>query len=258
VTQSQPLTSATATTTTTAGAVTTFGFTSSTAPLAATTASTTASAPATTTVSSVKTVTFSLPTATTTTLATSLSGAKPAQAAGQHMTFRQLEDHINLWLNELNILESEFHQQAQTINSWDSLLINNAMKITQINETLEKLKLDHNRIDNQLDFIISQQNEFEQLLEPLEKIKLESDKGDLGTSEREMTYNMMETVYNDLQGIGTDLQSFIRQLNEAKSNQDTRDPLASISKILNSHINALQYLENQINNLKASCALISK
>lgn len=166
------------------------------------------------------------------------------------MTFRQLEDHINIWLNELTGLETEFHQQAQTINSWDSLLVNNALKITQINETMERLKNDQIKIDHQLDFIISQQNELEQLLEPLENCRIDNNVSDSATAEREFTYNLVETVYNDLHGIGNDLQTFIRRLNEMKANQDSGDPLASINKVLNSHMDALQYIEGQVHVLK--------
>jgi nuclear pore complex protein Nup62 len=122
------------------------------------------------------------------------------------MTFRQLEDQINIWLNELNQMEAEFHLQAQTINSWDSLLINNGLKITQINETLEKLRTDHTRLDHQLDFIIAQQNELEQLLTPIESNKFEMSSNNAVNAEREFIYSMVETVHNDLNGIGSDLK----------------------------------------------------
>lgn len=122
------------------------------------------------------------------------------------MTFRQLEDQINIWLSELSLLEEEFHLQAQTINTWDSLLINNGTKITQINETLEKLRVDHTRLDHQLDFIMAQQNELEQMLEPIENMKIEINANDSVTAEREFTYSLVETVHNDLHGIGNDLK----------------------------------------------------
>jgi nuclear pore complex protein Nup62 len=125
------------------------------------------------------------------------------------MSFRQLEDQINIWLNELNQLEAEFHLQAQTINSWDSLLINNGMKITKINETLEKLRTDHTRLDHQLDFIVAQQNELQQLLEPIESSKFEFSSNDAVNAEREFTYTLVETVHNDLNSIGSDLKVWL-------------------------------------------------
>ncbi|CAG2176230.1 unnamed protein product [Oppiella nova] len=69
-------------------------------------------------------------------------------------------------------------------------------------------------------------------------------------TEREFTYSLVETVHNDLNGIGTDLKNFIKKLNEMRANQDSADPLAQISKILNSHMDALQWIETQIKNIK--------
>lgn len=172
------------------------------------------------------------------------------------MTYRSLEDNLNLWLNELSCLESDFHQQASTINAWDSLLVNNALKITRVNETIEKLKADQMKIDHQLDFIISQQNELEQLLLPLENLRVEAEY-DPATAEREVTYNTLESVHNDLQGIGSDLQDFVQKLNETKSCQDSasNDPLSAINKILNSHMDALQYIDTEVSKIKTTLNL---
>jgi len=168
------------------------------------------------------------------------------------MTFRQLEDHINIWLNEMNTLETEFHQQAQTINSWDNLLIKNALKVTEISDTMERLKTDQLKIDHQLDFIISQQNELDNLLAPLENCRIDNTISESATAEREFTYNLVETVYNDLNGIGSDLQTFIKKLNDMKATHDSGDPLASINKVLNSHMDALQHIENSVHTMKSS------
>lgn len=46
------------------------------------------------------------------------------------------------------------------------------------------------------------------------------------------------------------LQDFIKKLNETKSNQDSNDPIVQISKILNSHMDVLQWVENQIKTVK--------
>lgn len=169
------------------------------------------------------------------------------------MTYRQLDDNLNLWLQELSVLENDFHNQASTINSWDSLLVNNAVKITAINETIEKLKADQLKIDHQLDFIISQQNELDTLLQPLEACSIDTS-SDPVTSEREATFKMVESIHNDMSGIGSDLQSFIRKLNEMSNTSgqlsDPSDPLVAINKVLNSHMDALQYIDNQVQNIK--------
>ena len=178
------------------------------------------------------------------------------------MTFRQLEDNINLWLNELATLEVEFHDQAGNINRADSLLVNNASKIIHLHETLEKLKSEHSSIDRQLDFVIYQQNELEKLLEPLESLKLfEISPSDPASAEREFTYNLVESVNNDLDSISSDLESFIKKINDIKSPSgvsafsSTADPVIAINKVLNAHMDALVYIEQQVNSLKAALEL---
>lgn len=121
------------------------------------------------------------------------------------ITFGQLEDQINVWMNELSQFETDFHSQSQTINSWDSLLISNGQKIIEMNQMIDKLNNAHRGLDHQLDFIIAQQKELEQLLN-----QVEENKCDLGTNnvnmEREHTYSLVETIHNDLNVIGSDLK----------------------------------------------------
>ncbi|XP_074603626.1 nuclear pore glycoprotein p62-like [Brevipalpus obovatus] len=210
---------------------------------AATTAPTFGTTPAVTTTSTDSSITaFKIPAQpnqTTTTLA-----AQPSSK----MTFSQLQENINKWLDELTILESDFHEQAQNINAWDAILVTNATKLTQVNEKMEQLKADHTRINNQIDFIESQQNELEELIKPLEEEK--SKLLDTGVaSEKEKFYQLMETVNNDLQGVAADIQTVIGEFNAANSIKDANDPLASIGKILNTHMTLLKHIDDQINSI---------
>lgn len=157
----------------------------------------------------------------------------------------QLEDNVNTWLNELNQLEQDFHQQAQAINSWDSLLVNNAVKIFQINQNVEELKLTNTKLDRQLDFIVEQQREIDKVLEPLEKMKVDSG----ANVEREKTYNLVETVQNELHSLSEDMQNFIIKLNDISSDENSSDPIHQIEQVLNAQMDALQYVERHINNL---------
>ncbi|PRD29638.1 UNVERIFIED_CONTAM: Nup62 [Trichonephila clavipes] len=92
------------------------------------------------------------------------SGALPAT-----INFRQLEDSINKWKIELEEQEKVFLNQATQVNAWDRLLISNGEKITLLNDAVERVKLDQQRLDLELDFILAQQSELEELLNPLEK-----------------------------------------------------------------------------------------
>lgn len=166
------------------------------------------------------------------------------------MTFSQLQEHINKWLDELTVLEGDFHEQAQNINAWDSILISNANKLTQISEKMEQTKTDHTRINNQIDFIESQQTELEELIKPLEDEKSKM-LDTVVVSEKEKFYHLMETVNNDLQGLAVDIQTVIEQFNAANSIKDMNDPLASIGKILNTHMTLLKHIDDQINSIDA-------
>lgn len=89
--------------------------------------------------------------------------------AGKSTTFSQLEEAINKWNVELEEQERIFLSQATQVNAWDRLLVSNGEKITSLNESVERVKLEQQRLDHELDFIVAQQRELEELLTPLEK-----------------------------------------------------------------------------------------
>lgn len=154
---------------------------------------------------------------------------------------------MNTWLAELTQLEQDFQRQAQAINSWDSLLVNNAVKIFQINQSVEELRIDNTKLDRQLDFIVEQQREIEKVLEPLEKMKTDNSVN----GERETTYNLVETVQNELHSLSEDLQNFIVKLNETRSDENNSNPIQQIEQVLNAQMDALQFVERHINSLRS-------
>ncbi|XP_055992594.1 nuclear pore glycoprotein p62 [Sorex fumeus] len=216
-------------------------------------------------VSSVASTTASTTTATTTTAGSTfplksgapagLSGSLQAlpsssSAAGVSaspvMTYAQLESLINKWSLELEDQERHFLQQATQVNAWDRTLIENGEKITTLHREVEKVKLDQKRLDQELDFILSQQKELEDLLSPLE----ESVKEQSGTvylqhadEEREKTYKLAENIDAQLKRMAQDLKDIIEHLNTSGGPADTSDPLQQICKILNAHMDSLQWID---------------
>ncbi|XP_015793605.1 nuclear pore glycoprotein p62 [Tetranychus urticae] len=185
------------------------------------------------------------------TTAANTSSLMPQMKAGpEKMTFAKLEDTINRWLDEFTSLENDFHEQAENINVWDSILINNAHKLSQTNEKLDQLKSETAKINNQIDFIQSQQAELEELIKPLEAEKLKLMEGE-AISEKDKFYNSIESVNNDLQGIALDIQVIIEQFNSINTIKDVNDPLASIGKILNLHMTLLKYIDEQISTISS-------
>ncbi|KAM8953771.1 nuclear pore glycoprotein p62-like [Pelodytes ibericus] len=162
------------------------------------------------------------------------------------MTYVQLENLINKWSLELEDQEKHFLQQATQVNAWDRTLIHNGERITTLHREMEKVKLDQRRLDQELDFILSQQKELEDLLNPLE----ESVKEQSGTiylqhadEEREKTYKLAENIDAQLKRMAQDLKDVIEHLNTSAGPGDTSNPLQQICKILNAHMDSLQWID---------------
>uniref|UniRef100_A0A8C9NT86 Nuclear pore glycoprotein p62 n=1 Tax=Serinus canaria TaxID=9135 RepID=A0A8C9NT86_SERCA len=162
------------------------------------------------------------------------------------MTYAQLESLINKWSLELEDQEKHFLHQATQVNAWDRMLIENGEKITSLHREVEKVKVDQKRLDQELDFILSQQKELEDLLTPLE----ESVKEQSGTiylqhadEERERTYKLAENIDAQLKRMAQDLKDIIDHLNTSGGPADTSDPLQQICKILNAHMDSLQWID---------------
>ncbi|XP_016061514.1 PREDICTED: nuclear pore glycoprotein p62 [Miniopterus natalensis] len=220
-------------------------------------ASTTSTATSTTTTTSSSTSSFALnlkplapagmpSNASTAITAPSGPGAATGVSTSPVMTYAQLESLINKWSLELEDQERHFLQQATQVNAWDRTLIENGEKITALHREVEKVKLDQKRLDQELDFILSQQKELEDLLSPLE----ESVKEQSGTvylqhadEEREKTYKLAENIDAQLKRMAQDLKDIIEHLNTSGGPADTSDPLQQICKILNAHMDSLQWID---------------
>ncbi|XP_053329751.1 nuclear pore glycoprotein p62-like isoform X1 [Spea bombifrons] len=177
------------------------------------------------------------------------------------MTYAQLENLINKWSLELEDQEKHFLQQATQVNAWDRTLILNGEKITALHREMEKVKLDQKRLDQELDFILSQQKELEDLLIPLE----ESVKEQSGTiylqhadEEREKTYKLAENIDAQLKRMAQDLKDVIEHLNTSATPGDTSNPLQQICKILNAHMDSLQWIDQNTALLQRKVEQVTK
>ncbi|XP_038157147.1 nucleoporin 62 like [Cyprinodon tularosa] len=186
------------------------------------------------------------PLSSTTMTATATATTLTTATAPPVMTYAQLESLINKWSLELEDQERHFLQQATQVNAWDRMLVENGEKITSLHKELEKVKLDQRRLNQELDFILSQQKELEDVLSPLE----ESVKEQSGTiymqnadEERERTYKLAENVDAQLKRMSHDLKEIIEHLNTSSGPADTSDPLQQICKILNAHMDSLQWID---------------
>ncbi|XP_011873459.1 PREDICTED: nuclear pore glycoprotein p62 [Vollenhovia emeryi] len=180
------------------------------------------------------------PTLTSLGTATTVSSATGIQPAA--INFCQLEESINKWTLELEEQEKVFVNQATQVNVWDKLLITNGEKIVTLNQEVERVKIEQQQLEQELDYVVGQQKELQECLVPLEK---ELASLSVSDSDREYTYRLSENLDTQLKSMSEDLKEIIEHLNEANRAQDSSDPIVQIGKILNAHTNSLQWLDQQ-------------
>jgi len=96
---------------------------------------------------------------------------------------------------------------------------------------MSKVKSEHGRLEHTLEYLKSQQGEFEGLMEQLENSlppNMGLGGGSLGgvEPERETLYALAESVDTELQGMAEDLKDIIRHINEANRSIDQQDPVS--------------------------------
>ncbi|KOC63181.1 Nuclear pore glycoprotein p62 [Habropoda laboriosa] len=160
----------------------------------------------------------------------------------QLASISSFEDSINKWTLELEEQEKVFVNQAAQVNAWDKLLITNGEKIVALNQEVEKVKIEQQQLEHELDYVVGQQKELQDCLVPLEK---ELASLSVSDPEREYTYRLAEDLDTQLKRMSEDLKEIIEHLNQANRTQDSSDPIVQIGKILNAHMNSLQWLDQQ-------------
>jgi len=139
-------------------------------------------------------------------------------------------------------MEKVFLNQATMVNAWDQMLIKNGAKIVSLNESVSAVRADQQRLEHELDFVASQQAELEEALQPLEASL--SGSGQTVDSERERTYALAESLDGQLARMCGDLKEVIEHLNSTARSQDSRDPVHQIGKVLNAHMDSLQWIDS--------------
>merc|ERR1719266_2089729 len=186
---------------------------------------------------------------------TSVTNTTSSAAASSGLTFRQLEENINKWTMELEDLEKVFINQATQVNAWDQLLIKNGEKIISLHESVSAVRLDQQRLEHELDFVAAQQSELEEMLKPLEASLASTGPVD---SERERIYALAENLDGQLARMGEDLKEIISHLNTSAKSQDSKDPVYQIGKILNAHMDSLQWIDSNAQGVERKLSEVAR
>ncbi|XP_053687902.1 nuclear pore glycoprotein p62 [Sabethes cyaneus] len=179
-------------------------------------------------------------------LTTTTQTTQSSAVSGSQLNYCQLEEFINKWTLELEEQEKLFTNQATQVNAWDKLLLSNGEKIISLNESVEKVKAEQDTMEQELEFITAQLTELEECIIPLEEELSKIVQVDI---ERGQTYSMAETLDSQLKQMSEDLKEVIEHLNESNKYSDPSDPLVQIGKILNAHMNSLQWIESSTSSI---------
>lgn len=171
------------------------------------------------------------------------------------LTFGQLEDSINKWTMDLEEQGKFFINQAKQLNAWDSLLISNGEKILNLNSSIEQVKQQQQKLDQELDFVLAQQKELEELIIPLEKELLEIPVTDI---DRNQMYQFSEVIDSQLKQMSDDLKEIIEHINESNKEEEISNPITQVSRILNAHMNSLQWIDRNTAQISSHLEEISK
>ncbi|KAH8586320.1 Nsp1-like C-terminal region-domain-containing protein [Bisporella sp. PMI_857] len=182
-----------------------------------------------------------------------------------------MDEIVTRWASDLLKYQKEFQEQAAKVAAWDRLLVENGDKIQKLyNSTFEAEKAS-TEVERQLSAVEGQQGE---ILAWLDRYEAEVDQmfemqvgsGDNlqgPDQERERTYKLAEKLTERLDEMGKNISSMIEAINDAssnlsKSNSKADDPLSHIVRVLNSHLQQLQWIDQNAEILQAKVSAAQK
>lgn len=180
-----------------------------------------------------------------------------------------LEDIINRWSSDLDERVRDFTNLASEIKAWDSVLISNGDEISKLYNSLQALDPVSTTIGESLDYVENEQKHMSSILDDYENqldAFLEGRQGQNGSgvmgqmgtanSERERTYQLAESLNNQMDDLSRSLTSLINEVNSLSSSSgllpsDSSDgmmagqqnPVTAIAAILNAHLSSLSWIE---------------
>ena len=190
------------------------------------------------------------------TVTTSILGGSAAaqQTSGKEVTFKQLEENVSKWNDDLDDLERQFLAQATQINAWDRLVLENGDRITALNEEMGKIKVNQDKLDQDLDFIGTQQKDLEEFINNLEGSLTNSalsQPQDAADEQRRDVFATAESIDSQLKQMTQDLREVIERINVSSQNDESSvaSPFGQLERILNAHVDSLNWADQNIENL---------
>jgi len=207
---------------------------------------------------------------------------------------KTLGDIIADWQNELENQVMEFHKQANELRKYDFKLHSSAEKLIDLNDKTMKLEAIQTELDQNLNYIIAQQDELESLLDGV-KSKLESKVSSqreiqggggvisssslpglgIGTGapvtqsdlERQKLYDTAIKIHADIDTVTTDLNKLINRININVESEreyiqthgnDNEKAISNVVRIMNAHMDAIQWMQVECQELENKVGIIKE
>lgn len=117
------------------------------------------------------------------------------------------------------------------------------------------MKSDQLELEHELEFIAAQHTELDECITPLQNELAKVVHMDM---EKTQTYSLAENLDTQLRQMSEDLKEVIEHLNEANKLQNPNDPIVQIGRILNAHMNSLQWIESSTAQINSKLDDINK
>ncbi|ODV86859.1 hypothetical protein CANARDRAFT_6430, partial [[Candida] arabinofermentans NRRL YB-2248] len=199
---------------------------------------------------------------------------------------KTLEDLIAKWTTQLSTSSKIFEAYSEKMNQWDQVLTSSSDRISKLYNDSMACEQKQSKIDQTLSYIENQQKELDSLLSGYNRQsetmlasinQAGENRGMISDStvltndqQREKSYKLAETLENRLDSLGTNFQSLISEVNEvsdslnksllSSSSKSLSDEtsLEDILKLLNSHLESLNWIEKNEASLKDQIEVLKK
>ena len=210
---------------------------------------------------------------------------------------KTLDDLVTKWSKQLTSTVKIFDSYTTTVRQWDQQLVQSGDEIVRLNLDVVEAEALQGKIDQQLMFVESQQDELEALLSNYEQQadvllnNVEMSNGGQNNLEeeinsnvnltdklREKAYHNAELLDERLDNTGENLATLISEINsvsdvfnknlinevsggedeEKKNSKQAENPIEEIVKLLNLHLDNLKYIETTEDALKEKLTRLSR
>lgn len=154
-------------------------------------------------------------------------------------------------------LQRPFYNKVNELNATDTLLYENRIKLEKFNALTDAATAKQRALNEELNFVDQQQKELDENVTSLEK-QIEKIESEIpADTERTHIYKLADSLDLQIRKMDEELKQIIDSINEQNQSQDVTDPIVQVGKIINSQINTLIQLDQNVTSLKKDIETIS-